>query len=188
MAVLLTGRNKIKTTVTRTKRETATFYPAAYDTSSYSYASISNATNPVGKGSDNTTYATIALKTGGSAETYVFFPFDLSGLPANAVIETVECTAKGYISNTSTLYISSNSMQLYAGSTAKGSAVTLTTTATAHAMTCGEWTRAELTNCRIRLYAKRGSFLGTSSSQNMQFYGADLTVTYNYTYEEEVWV
>ena len=64
MSVLLTGRNPIKKTITKTATETITAYPSAYLTSDYSYASISNATNPVGKGSSNTTYATINLKTG----------------------------------------------------------------------------------------------------------------------------
>lgn len=183
MSVLLTGRNKIKRTELVT--ETVTLYPAAYDASNYSYASISNATNPVGKGSDNTTYATINLKTGSQAETYVFFPFDVSAIPENAVIQSVECKAKGYISSTSSSYINSRQMQLFSGTTAKGSAVNLTTSATEQSITCGDWTREELANCRLRLYAKRGTS-STTTARYLRFYGAELTVTY--TYEKEVWI
>ena len=181
--VLLTGCGPLKQFMPVT--ETVTFYPAAYDASNYSYASISGATNPVGKGSENTTYATINLKTGSSAETFVFFPFDVSAIPENAVIESVECTAKGYVSTTTSSYIATRAMQLFSGSTAKGSAVNLTTSATAQTLTCGTWTREELANCRLRMYAKRGTS-STSTSRNMRFYGAELTVTY--TYEKEVWI
>ena len=177
MAVLLTGGGDLEQFKPVT--ETITVYPAAYDESDYSYASISNAANPVGKGSDNTTYAQIALKTGLIAETFVFFPFDLSAIPANAVIDSVECTAKGYISTVSSSYITTRAMQLFSGSTAKGDAATLTASATAHTLTCGEWTREELENCRIRLYAKRGTS-STSTARYLRFYGAELKVTYTY--------
>lgn len=193
MSVLLTGRNPIKTTVTKTetKTETITAYPQAYLTSDYSYASISGATNPVGKGSSNTTYATINLKTGSSATTHVYFPFDFSSIPENATINSISCTAKGYISSTSSSYVNTRQMQLFTGTTAKGSSVNLTTSATAQTLTCGTWTRAELQNCRLRMYAKRGtSSTSISRSINMRFYGAEITVTYTYSYEveEEVWI
>lgn len=168
MAVFLTGCNKMK-------EKTVVFYPAAYDTTNYSYASISNANNPVGKGPSNTTYAQINLKTGNKAETYVFFPFDLSAIPKNATIVSVSCTAKGYISITSEY--ASGQMQLYAGSTAKGVATTLTQSETTWTLTGGTWTRAELENFRLRLYAQRTLSL-TTSSFYLRFYGAELTVTY----------
>jgi len=187
MAVLLTGRNPIKTyeTIIVTATETVTAHPVSYDSSEYSYDSISNESNPIGKGSDNTTYATINLKTGGSAETYVYYNFDLSSIPSNATIDSVTCVAKGYISNASSTYIPTRTIQLYSGSIAKGGSATLTTTATTHTFDGGAWTREELNDCRIKLYAKRGSFMGTSTARNMQFYGADLTITYTYDYEEE---
>lgn len=177
MAVLLTGRGDLAQFERVT--ETIKVYPSAHDASKYSYASISNATNPVGKGSDNTTYAQINLTTGSGAETYVFFPFDLSAIPENAVIESVECMAKGYISSVSTSYIANRQMQLFSGENAIGEAVDLTATATAHTLNCGKWTRKTLENCRLRLYAKRGTS-STSTSRNIRFYGAELTVTYTY--------
>ena len=189
MSVLLTGRNPIKTTVTKTATETIMVYPSAYLTSPSSYASVSNMTNPVGKDSSNTTYATINLKTGSRAETYVYFPFDFSSIPDNATIDSISCKAKGYISSTSSSYINTRQMQLFTGTTAKGSATNLTTSATAQTLTCGIWTASELKNCRLRMYAKRGTS-STSTSRNMRFYGAEITVTYTYSYEveEEVWI
>ncbi len=186
MSVLLTGRNPIKVITTKTETKTITAYPSAYDSSDYSYASISNATNPVGKDSSNTTYATINLNTGSGAETYVYFPFDFSSIPENATIDSISCTAKGNISDKSSR-ISMRQMQLFTGTTAKGSSVNLLVSATVNTLTCGTWTRAELQNCRLRMYAMRGTS-STSTSVNMGFYGAEVTVTYTYTYEEEVWV
>ena len=187
MSVLLTGRNPIKKTVTKTVTETITVYPSAYDTSDYSYASISGATNPVGKDSSNTTYATINLKTGSRATTYVYFPFGFSSIPENATIDNISCKAKGYVSSTSSTYVPTRQMQLFAGTTAKGSAVNLTTSATVQTLTCGTWTRNELQNCRLRMYAVRDTS-STSTSRNMRFYGAEVTVTYTYEVEEEVWI
>lgn len=199
MSVLLTGRNPIKITVTKTETITETHtgsitaYPQAYLTSPSSYASVRNMTNPVGKGSSNTTYAQINLKTGSSAETYVYFPFDFSSIPENATIDSISCTAKGYTSSTSSSYVKNRQIQLYTGTTAKGRAVNLTTSATAQTLPCGTWTRAELQNCRIQLYAKRGTS-STSTSRYLRFYGAEVTVNYTYTtsytreYEEEVWI
>ncbi|MGM9608358.1 MAG: hypothetical protein ACI3XJ_12720 [Oscillospiraceae bacterium] len=160
---------------------TLTVYPSGYDTTNYSYNTVNSSyplTNPVGKSSDNTTYAQWTMKTGSSAETYVFYLFDLSAIPENAMIESVSCTAKAYISSTTTSRISARTIQLYSGSTAKGSSTNISTSTTALTMTCGEWTRAELEDCRIRIYAKRGTSQ-TSTSVNMRFYGATLTVTYS---------
>lgn len=158
----------------------AIVYPASYDSTNYSYASVDSSyplSNAVGKGSDNSTYAQWTMKTGSGAETYVYYIFDLSEIPSNATIDSVSCTAKGYISTTSTWYVSSYTMQMYSGSTAKGSSVSLSTSASAQSISCGTWTRDELDDCRIRIYAVRGYF-STSTSRTMRFYGAALTVTY----------
>ena len=69
--------------------------------------------------------------------------------------------------------------QLYTGTKAKGSATNINSNSDTFSISCGTWTRSELQNCRLRLYAKRGSS-NTTSSQRIFFYGADLTVTYTY--------
>ena len=161
---------------------TTTFYPSSYVSSDYKYASISNATNPEGKGTSNTTYAQINLTTDSSAETYIYWPFDCSSIPSNATIDSVSCSVKILISSTSSSYISSRTMQLYSGTTAKGSATTVSSTsATTQSLTCGTWTRSELQNCRLRLYAKRATNSSYASrSVYFRFYGADLTIQYTY--------
>lgn len=154
---------------------TYTSYPSAFDSGSYS--SISNQTNPVGKGSTNTTYATITCRTGSRAETYAFWEFDWSVIPADAIITSVTGTAKCYVS--STTYVTTRAVQLYSGSTAKGSAVSFTNSTSAATLSCGTWTRSELDNMRIRVYGMRGTS-STSRSASMRFYGATITVAYTY--------
>lgn len=160
-----------------------TVYPSSYDTTNYSYASVNSSyplSNAVGKGSDNTTYSQWNITTGSSAESYVFYSFDLSDIPENAIIDSVSCTAKVTISSTLSTRISARQVQLYHGiSTAKGSASTVSTTATSTSLTCGTWTREELNDCRIRIYTKRGTRNTTTTYYN-RFYGATLTVEYTY--------
>lgn len=165
--------------------ETKTFYPGEYDKSDYSYASISGATNPVGKGSDNTgSYATINLKTGSGATTYTRWPFDCSSIPSGATIDSVACKVAVLSSSTSSFYVSTRTLQLYSGTTAKGSATTISSTSrSVYTLSCGAWTRDELQSCNLYIYARRGSS-STSTSRNIQFYGADLTVTYTYQSEK----
>lgn len=161
--------------------------PSGYDSTNYSYASIVSGyplTNPVGQDSTGTSMCRINLKTGSGAESYVFYTFDFSAIPSDATIKSITGKAKAYISNTNSWRISARQVQLYYGtSTAKGSASTMSTSTDALTLTCGTWTRAELDNCRLRLYAKRGSW-STSSTYYMGLYGADLTVTYEWNATE----
>ena len=121
--------------------ETKTFYPGAHDTSDYAFQSISGATNPVGKGSSNTTKASILWKTGSMAVTYIFWPFDLSSIPVGAVIDSVVCTVRAAVSSTS--YATYKQAQLYSGNTPKGTASDLgNDNATgAFSLAAGTWSR-----------------------------------------------
>ena len=161
--------------------------PSGYDSTNYSYASVVSGyplTNPVGKDSTSTSMCRVNLKTGSDAESYVFYTFDFSAIPSDATIKSVSGKAKAYINQTNIFRISTREVQLYYGtSTAKGSASTMSTSTTALELTCGTWTRAELDNCRLRLYAVRG-FISTSSTYYMGLYGADLTVTYEWNASE----
>ena len=162
--------------------ETRTFYPGAYDSGASSVQSVTNATNPVGKGSTNTTYATINLVTGYGATTTIYWPFDLSAIPSGAEIDSVSCKVKASVSSTSG--VSSASVQLYSGSTSKGSSTSILSTSTsAKTLSVGTWTRSELQNCRLCLKAQRGTY-STSTTRSLLFYGADLTVTYTYKNEK----
>ena len=162
--------------------ETKTLYPGAYDSGASSVQSVTNATNPVGKGSTNTTYATINLVTGSRATTTIYWPFDLSAIPSGAEIDSVSCKVKASVSSTSG--VSSASVQLYSGSTSKGSSTSILSTSTsAKTLSVGTWTRSELQNCRLCLKAQRGTS-STSTTRSLLFYGADLTVTYTHQSEK----
>ena len=153
--------------------ETKTFYPGAYKADSNDYYDMKNATNPVGKGSANTTYASFKNRPYQSG--IVYWPFDTSIIPAEATIDSVACMAKGSC-NSST----KGSMQLYSGTVAKGSATSTKTSAAVYNLSCGTWTRAELDN--IRLLTKITN--ANSNSSIFYFYGADLTVAYTYQSEK----
>lgn len=155
--------------------KTLTVYPSGYDDTDYAYASAEGLENPIGAGVDATTYATINLTTGSNAKTYVYYTFDLSDIPEGAEIIEISCRAKGNATIRS--WYGSANVQLYSGATAKGAASSLSTSATAKTLTAGAWTAAELADCRLRVYAQRGT-TGTSNAYNIQFYGAELTVTY----------
>lgn len=167
---------------TVTREGTIAAHPSSYDTSHYSYASVSSS-YPISNGytdSNSTTYAQINLKTGSSAETYVYYKFDFSAIPAGATIKTVTAKAKGYISSTNSSRINSRQMQLATGTTLKGSALTMSTSQTEQTFSnVGTWTRNELLDARVRFYAKRGTS-STSSSYYIRAYGATMTVTYEW--------
>ena len=144
-------------------------------------ASIQDQTAPVEKSSSNTTYATLTTSTTRSATSYAFWKFDCSSIPSGATIESVSCVAKCYVNNTNR--ISTRSVQLYYGTnTAKGSSVSFNNNESTQTLDCGTWTRAELDDINIRVAGTRGT---STRSATIQFYGADLTVTYtmpqNYT-------
>lgn len=158
-----------------------TVYPASYDSTNYSYASVVSGyalTVPIGKGSTNTSMCRVNLKTGSRATSYLFYKFDLSAIPSNATIDSVTCKVKCYINQTNSNRVATRQVQMYYGtSTAKGTAATMSTSTTALTITAGTWTRAELNDCRIRLYAARGT-QNTTTTYYMGLYGADVTVTY----------
>lgn len=161
-----------------------TAHPSSYDTTHYSYASISSS-YPMTRAytdSSSTTYAQVSWKTGSGAETYVYLKFDLSAIPEGATITSVSAKAKGYVNTTNSSRVTTRQMQLATGTTLKGSALTISTSATAQTFSnVGTWTRAELLNAGVRFYVKRGTS-NTSSTYQLRLYGADITV--EYTYEE----
>lgn len=156
--------------------------PTSYDTSHYSYASISSSypiTNAY-TDSSSTTYAQINWKTGSNAETYVYLKFDFSSIPVGATIKTVSAKAKGYVNTTNSSRVTSRQMQLATGTTLKGSALTMSNSTSEQTFSSvGSWTRAELQDAGVRYYVKRGTS-NTSSTYNLRLYGATMTVTYEW--------
>ena len=166
------------------KQGTITSHPTSYDTTHYSWASVSSS-YPISNAytdSSSTSYAQVSWKTGANAETYVYLRFDLSAIPADATINSVTAKAKGYVNTTNSSRVTSRQMQLAAGTTLKGSALTISTSTNEQTFSnTGSWTRAELLTAGVRFYVKRGTS-NTSSTYNLRMYGA--TITVNYTWLE----
>ena len=157
-----------------------TVYPGAYDASlsRLTGSGISNANNPVGKGPDNLVFANIHANNS-VRPVYVSWPFDVSSIPRNAVINSVVCNATASMSSVSSVSLAS--MQLYSGTVAKGDSVSFkSTTQSTYSINGQGWTREELASVCLRLT------VDTSASQvrNARFYGANLTVTYTYQNEK----
>lgn len=140
--------------------------------SSYSGNILTNATDAYSD-ETSTNGARVRVTTTAGNTTSDYFIFNTSSIPANAVILSVTCKAKTYISSTNG--ISPRSVCMYSGSTAKGTAQTLTGSVKTFTFSGVDWTRDELSNARIRIWATRTS--GTTTSF-MFFYGATLTVKY----------
>lgn len=121
-------------------------YPTSYATSGT--ISGTNYKNAIGKGSDasgktGNDYA----KNSGSTAT-IDYSFDFSAIPSNAEVESVSCTVKGHCENASK---STAKLRLYAGSTAKGSESSFTSTSDkVVTMSTGTWTLDEVKNMKLR--------------------------------------
>ena len=153
--------------------------PSGYDSANSSYSSVSSS-YPISNGyagSDSTSYAYITCRTGSRAESHISYTFSVD-IPSGATITSVTCQAKSRVSSTS--YISTAVMQLYAGSSAKGSTTDYrSTSASVRSINGGSsWTVAEAESIELRLTATRGTS-NTSRAAYIRFYGADLTIEYS---------
>lgn len=152
------------------------YIPKATDGAWYSLSDSANAYDD----ENSTTYAMIRLTRGSSgAITYIYFTFDTSIIPAGATIDSVTIRAKIFISNASSNNVAVRQCQMFAGTTAKGSAQNATTTSRVVTFSGQTWTRQELNDIRIRLYAERGT-KNLNNDYVFRFYGATLEITYTY--------
>ena len=120
---------------------------------------------------DSTSYARFKLT---STTQHAIYSFDTSAIPSGSTVLSVSCKVKAYVTGTSS-NISTKTARLYSGTTAMGSAHTLPTTNSVWEFeTPGTWTYSQVQNARVRF---DGAYSG-SSSYYIQFYGAELTVTY----------
>lgn len=131
---------------------------------------------PVSNGyadSSSTSYARFSLST--STAGYTYYTFDTSAIPPTATITSV--TAKAKVRINSTGRVTDTNIQLYSGTTAKGSSSTYASTLSTNVVTLtpGTWTRSELSDLRIRIGATGGT---STQSKYIYFYGADVTITY----------
>lgn len=147
-------------------QKTATSYPTAYTTSGT--ISGTRYKNAIGKGADTSAVNgnDYSSSSGSTANIDYSFEFDI---PEDADIVSVACQVKGHAENTSK---STANLQLYAGSTAKGSVSKFTSTsAQTVTLTTGTWTRAEVDQMKLRFTI--GYYGGLVN-------GATVTVTYSY--------
>lgn len=106
---------------------------------------------------------------------YVYYTFSISGIPSNATITSVSCIAKIYISGN----IENTNIQLYTGTTAKGSLSTFDTTTNTNTVTINggnSWTISEVNDIRLRFGGDR-----TNKGSTAYIYFAGATLTINYT-------
>lgn len=150
-----------------TETKTATSYPTAYSTN----GSINGTSyrNAIGKSADTSSASGNDYSNGGSSSTaYISYSFEFD-IPASATINSVSCRVKGHCENSSR---STANLQLYAGSTAKGSISKFTSTsAQTVTLTTGTWSRSEIDNMTLRFTI--GYYGGLVN-------GATVEVTYTY--------
>ena len=160
--------------------DSVTLYPSSFDSANSSYAAVVS-NYPIENGytdSSSSTAARFNITTGSNANTYIYYNFNTSSIPAGATITSVTCQAKVYINTTNSSRITTRQVQLCSGTTTKGSAYTFSNSTTAFTVTAGSWTRSELENVKIRAYVKRGTS-NTTTTYYVAFYGATLTVNYS---------
>lgn len=154
-------------------------YPQAVDDTYSKYPELTNPTIPVGKGSSNREYA--YWYSGYQSSRWTYWPFDLSEIPENAVIDSVKCLAKAGYYSASNVKIAT--LQLYCGNTAKGTATSFAgKTGQVLSVDGGSWTREELKTCGLQVL---GNSVGSNATyRRFYFYGADLTVEYTVNNEK----
>lgn len=158
-----------------TVTKTVTLVPSDYTGLSGMTVNTSGS-NAVTNGYTDTSSTTYARFTVNQSTTgLVYYKFDASSIPAGATITSVTAKAKAKVS--STTRVTDTKCQLFSGSTAKGSNVTFaSTSATTVTLTTGTgWTRADLNDLRIKI---GGTGSSSTSSRRIDFYGAEVTVTY----------
>ena len=114
-----------------------------------------------------------------SAASYMYYNFDCSSIPLNAEISSVSCSFKGGTQGST--YYSAYIAQMCAGTTAKGSSVSVTGTNTSPSTVTvnggNSWTRNELNDLKIKFQVTRNTSSSNSAS-TFSFYGATVSITY----------
>lgn len=140
-------------------------YPANYTSSGMN--STSNASKCLGVSADDGSATGNMYSSGSGSTGIVEYTFDLSGIPSGATISSVSCRVMAHEENSSR---STFTLQLYAGSTAKGSETTVSGTSnTIYTLSCGSWTRSEIDS--LVLHTEYGYYGGLVA-------GATLTIAY----------
>lgn len=140
--------------------------------------STSTSGNPVGRDSTNTSTsyrAQFTLTRNTSPVVIYNIPVDASNIPSNATITSVTAKVRCYVSNTTR--VTAATVNLYAGTTAKGTAQDFRTTTSSNVetITGSNISVSDLANLRIQFNMTRNS---TNTATYMYLFGADITVNY----------
>lgn len=157
------------------KKGTLTTYFYSVDSDHYWY--IPNNPETGYGGTAGTGYANITLARGAGAETYFYYKFDTSMLPANAEIVSVSIEVKASITTTSSNTVTSRYIVATSGTTQKGSTTTIDSSGSIYTLSSGTWTREELNDVRVFFNAIRGSS-NANTSYAFRIYGANLQINY----------
>lgn len=128
--------------------DTVTAYPESYTTS----GSISGThyTQCIGQGVDGEGVSGNDYASSSGSNAHIDYSFDFSAIPSGAAIQSVSVRVKGHCESTSS-GSEVATLQLYSGSTAKGSEAEFTSTSDQTiTMTAGTWTRDELQSAVLR--------------------------------------
>lgn len=123
----------------------------------------------------STTYARFTLST--STTGYLYYTFNVTGIPSNATITSITGQVKARVSNSSR--VTNTVCQLYAGTTAKGGNVTFASTSTSNVVTLSpgtSWNVSELSDLRLRI---GGTGSSNTQTKYIYFYGASITINYS---------
>ena len=158
--------------------ETLTFAPTSNTSTTNLTASSSYPASNGYTDASSTTYTRFSVTRNATGSTY--YVFSVTGIPSGATISSVSCVARIYVNSTTN--VTSTGIQLYSGTTAKGTSKTFASTTNTNTVTLndGTWTAAELESARLYFKGTGSSSSGSgSSSRYIYFYGATLSVTYS---------
>jgi len=148
--------------------------PTSNTNTNFTLSNIDNAYTD----SDSTTYAQLQLA--GSTTGTIYFNFPSFTLPSGATLQSVACTAKLQFNANSSTSGFTSSFQMYAGSTAKGSATQWVSSgsnvaANTYTVTMGSWSSSDLASPKFYITATNSA---RSTQRQIYVYGATLTITY----------
>ena len=169
-----------------TETTSATFIPSSFDSTNSVYNTTAGdsgvySTNYINNGltdHNSTTRCALYAVRGSGAISKMYYNFDCSSIPANAIINSVSCQVKAGSQGSS--YYSSYVVYLCSGTTNKTSSVSVTgsnSSPTTVIVSGGTWSRADLNNIKILFQVTRGSS-NTTEDCTWSFFGATLTVNY----------
>ena len=156
-----------------------TLVPTGYNGQLSSYISV-DASYPLSNGltsSSSDTFTVLNLNKGSGAVSKLAVKFDMSKIPTDAKVNSISCKIKARLSNSSP-YVLTGIAQLYCGTAGISGEIELGTSAVAQTFNdTGWWDRESLDDLILLITCTRG-MLSATNSQNLRFYGADLTVDY----------